>query len=363
MILFQPSSMRFVILSAILSISFTSGCLTTPTNKESATQSVELSSAASPERQQEGLAIVANFEDWMSKQRVRSGSIAVSYQGSPVINKGIGRDANQPYPVASLSKSITAVCTQTLLDQQGKKVSQTLAETIPELLQKYPLVDTRLGSVTLAQLISHNSGIHARYHRDFLANRGVFNKPQMQEQLQSLVKQKPSAAPGSGYNYNNANYLLLGVAIEALSGGNHEDVCSELILKSIGIEARLHPRWRAMSSWGGWEISSLDYLKFLNAYFTNNQILGKAPAATGVSTAIKGGAIYNLGVVTRSARGGHRFWHSGSWRWRGNGRNDQFGAYFVTLENGLMVSINYSSHVQNEKLRDLETRLFEAFRL
>lgn len=185
----------------------------------------------------------------------------------------------------------------------------------------------------------------------------------MNKQFRAFVQQKHAAAPGSGYHYSNANYLLLGLAIEELSGGKYEQVCRELTLAPAGIDASLYPSWRVMSSWGGWAISSLDYLKFLNTYFSDSKVLGRQPVTIGVNTSIGRGAYYNLGVLTRSANGGNRFWHPGSWRWKGGGRNDQFGAYFITREDGLMVSMNYSSHAQEKKLRDLEDRIIRAMKL
>jgi CubicO group peptidase (beta-lactamase class C family) len=185
----------------------------------------------------------------------------------------------------------------------------------------------------------------------------------MREQFKVLAAEKLAADAGSGFHYSNANYLLLGLAIEELSGGEYEQICREQVLLPINVTARLNERWKVMSSWGGWKLSSLDYLKFLNRYFSNNQIMNKNPQSIALNTPVGRGAYYSLGTLTRAANGGHRFWHAGSWRWRGNGRNDQFGAYFLTREDGLMVSLNYSTHAQNEKLRDLENRLIDALGL
>jgi CubicO group peptidase (beta-lactamase class C family) len=304
------------------------------------------------------------FRQWMAEHKVSGGAMAVSYAGEEVLAHGFGRDVAAAYPLASLSKVITAVCLQQLLDERQQSMSMPLNDAIPSLLATTPPADPQLAKVTLGQLVSHNSGIHSRYHRDFIVDTQSFTQVGMKRQFAALAANKMAAAPGSGYHYSNANYLLAGLAIEELSGQSYEPYCNENLLQPAGVDAKLYPRWRVMSSWGGWQMSAPDFLKFLNRYFADSKVLGKSPTLPLVNTPVgNGGVFYGLGTFTRSVVGGARFWHAGSWRWSGHGRDDRFGAYFLTREDGLMVAVNYADHAQGDKLNDLQNRLVRAMKL
>ena len=322
-----------------------------------------ISAAVPSDVQQTGLEVLETFEQWMKQHRIAGGALAISHRGDPVLQHGVRRSADKAYPVASLSKVITAVCMQRLLDQQGKTVDLPLRQAIPAALDANPPADSRLAQVTLAQLISHNSGIHSRYHRRFIADRQIYDQQRLDEQYRALAKEKMSAQPGAGYHYSNANYMLLGLAIQEMSGQRYDEYCNQEVLQPAGISAQLNPRWRVMSAWGGWQLSAVDFLKFLNAYFADNKVLGRDPAALRVNTHVNRGAYYGLGTLNRSANNGYRFWHSGAWGWTDNYRDDRFGAYFITREDGFMIAINYADFVQDKKLRDLENRLVKVLKL
>ncbi|MEM7255969.1 MAG: serine hydrolase domain-containing protein [Pseudomonadota bacterium] len=337
------------------------GCQT-QTGTANTPSAPQISASASPELTQVGLDIVSEVQQWLAAQKT-DGAVAVSYRGAPVIKQGFGRSTETPYPVASLSKAITSICLQHLLDVQQLSNTMTLSEAIPDLLQQYPPADNRLAQVSLAQLMSHNSGIHSRYHRNYIADKRAFNRFDMNAQFKALARERMAAAPGSGYHYSNANYLLLGLAVEALSQQAYDTYCNNEILVPAGINADINPPWRVMSAWGGWRVSASDYLKFLNTYFADSKVIGKSVAEQGVGADVGRGALYTHGVFTRTANGGARFWHAGSWSWKDQTRNSRFGAYFVTREDGLMVSVNYATSAQNDPLRDLENRLVRALKL
>lgn len=322
----------------------------------------QISASASPELTQTGLDIVATVQQWLSAQKT-TGAVAVSYLGEPVIKQGFGRSTETPYPVASLSKAITAICLQHVLDAQQLSNQMTLGEAIPDLLQQYPPADSRMKQVTLAQLMSHDSGIHSRYHRNYIADKRAFTRFDMNAQFKSLAREQMAADPGSGYHYSNANYLLLGLAVEAISQQPYDSYCNNEILQPAGINADMNPSWRVMSAWGGWRLSATDYLKFLNRYFADSKVLGKRVAQQGVGSSVGRGVTYVHGAFMREANGGARFWHAGAWSWKDQTRNSRFGAYFVTREDGLMVSVNYAVSAQNEPLRDLQERLVRAMNL
>lgn len=295
------------------------------------------------------------FNSWMKKHRIKAGAIAVSYQGRPVLTGGKKRDARTPARVASLSKTITALCALEVLRQSGKSVELTLQEVIPQSLAAVRLADQRYRTISLAQLISHNSGIQSRYHQSQLGQLASFAQESKAWQLARVLAEPLASDPGSGYHYNNANYLVLGVAIEALSGESYERTCQRQLLSPLGISsAALDRNWRVMTAWGGWRISAADFLALIDHSFPDNTILGRAPESTIALSDVGRGASYGPGTLLRKTRQGYNFWHAGSWRWKGNQRNDRFGAYFAAYDNGYTVVVNYDHDAYDGQQAELD---------
>jgi len=287
-------------------------------------------------------AAIKKFKFWLQDQRIGRGAIAVSYNGRLIKSSGVRRRANNPAPVASLSKAITAVCVAKALRQARKSPKLTLGEAIAEPLSRVRIADARLRNVTIGQLVSHNSGIRSDYLVDTIRNLDSVNQERKQLQLRNIAQDRLTTAPGGGYYYNNANYLLLGLVIEQLTGQRYVNYCRSAVLQPIGVsQATLHRPWRVLSSFGGWEISAIDYAKFFDAYFPQNTVMGRNPFRTGMRANINTNLYYNVGMLMRKTPIGFNFWHVGSWRWRGNSRDAQFGAYAAAFDNGYTVSTNF----------------------
>ena len=303
---------------------------------------------------------ISEFKDWMKKHKIKGGAIAISHNGRLVDTFGIKRNANTPAPVASLSKAITAVCTIKALEASGNSPDLSLGEAIPGIFSKNKKADSRYKTVSIGQLITHNSGIHSRYHRKYIDSLLSLKKEKKEKQMKKLLREKMSANPGTGYHYSNANYLALGLVIETLTGQSYEKYCNDNVLKPLNItSAKLYNTWRVMSSWGGWQISAKDYLDFANHYFAESKVMGSSPTDQ-VHTQRGNGVLYSLGTLARSTRSGYNFWHSGSWRWKAQSRNAKFGAYFAVYSNGYSISVNYDHDAYDGQQRELDKLLYRA---
>jgi len=192
-------------------------------------------------------------------------------------------------------------------------------------------------------LLIHTSGIRS----DHLARQGRlinrYDKEQKIWQLKNILKFKPSYSDGWRVKYSNANYLILGVVIEKLTNTDYETYCNN--------EVR-----RILSSYGGWEISPVDYLRFADEYFTNDWIT-KFPAAHNFHPAMERSRRYGLGVWMRKSYQGTKFWHGGSLRWKSKWQNARFGSYFTVYENGFSVSVNYSKDARDGRRSELADAL------
>lgn len=88
--------------------------------------------------------------------------------------------------------------------------------TLDDPIQKYvPEFDTRGATITLRRLMSHTAGIPREWP---LPQQNTFEAATRAQVIQSL-NQKPFVfAPGTGWSYSNAGYMLLGYAIESITG-------------------------------------------------------------------------------------------------------------------------------------------------
>lgn len=290
-----------------------------------------------------GQNVVADWQAWMQKYKIREGALVVSYEGKVVAKGEIGRSIEDPAKVASLSKAITAVCALKAAEGAGQSYRATVAEVLPDALAQHKPRDARFGDITMAQLITHASGITSRYHQKELKKLRTFGKENKLWQFSKVVQEGLKTQPGSaGYHYSNANYLTLGLMIEALSGEAYEPYCQRVVLAPLGITtAKLDDTWRVMSAWGGWQISARDYVTFAEHYFGGEFSPARPSGVTLPVSNVGRGRSYSAGVLYRRTGAGTNTWHLGSWRW--NGRiSDRFGAYFALYDNGFSVSTNYA---------------------
>ena len=142
---------------------------------------------------------------------------------------------NTRYRIASITKLFTSV----LIMQLSEKGLLDVSKTIGVYLRDYkgPARD----KVTIKQLLNHTSGIRnmdtVSSMESALSNGvGGYQHPYTTDQLlaiygsDSLVHQ-----PGEVYDYNNAEYIVLGKIIEKLAGAPYEKVLQRQILRPLNM--------------------------------------------------------------------------------------------------------------------------------
>jgi CubicO group peptidase (beta-lactamase class C family) len=130
------------------------------------------------------------------------------------------------FRLGSLTKQFTAAAILQLQDQGRLSVNDTLDRYLPDA--------PHAGEVTLAQLLSHSSGIP-----DSLASPGLeLRQAHTPDEMISLVAGQPlEFTPGSQYHYCNVCYLMLGRIIEIESGQSYADYMAEHIFQPAGMTA------------------------------------------------------------------------------------------------------------------------------
>jgi D-alanyl-D-alanine carboxypeptidase len=131
--------------------------------------------------------------------------------------------------VGSTTKTFTAVLVLQLVESGRLRLKDPLANWFP----RFPNAD----AITIRQLLNHTSGIP-----EFLETPEVLMKSilpstywQPPEVLDISSKRAAYFAPGSGWRYSNANYVLLGLIIEKLTGRSAADVMRQQIIAPLGL--------------------------------------------------------------------------------------------------------------------------------
>lgn len=135
----------------------------------------------------------------------------------------IKMSSNETFHLASVTKLFTAIATLQLVDR--KKLS--LSSKVIDLLDD-PAVKSipNINEISVSQLLDHSSGIYSfnndmEYIETLLGSRVKDSIRWTSRDLLLLVSEQrvePQGAPGSGHYYSDANYVLLGLLIEKISG-------------------------------------------------------------------------------------------------------------------------------------------------
>jgi len=296
------------------------------------------------------------FKQWVTKYSVRDASLAIVIDGviAGQIDHG-GYTAERAVPVASLSKAITGICIAKLVESGKLRFNQRIGTAIASYFSNNPPKDIRAKQITIAQLLTHTSGItHDPTQGGELDQFQPFSEASMERQLKVAL----TAPLGrTKFAYNNINYAALGIVIQVVTGEDYDKFCSREVLEPIGVQgAGLNADWRMMGAFGGWNISATDYAKFLGYFDPSRQLLGISPAKWPKTDL--DGASYSLGTLMRRNGSGYNFWHFGSWT--RNIPSPSFGAYFAVWGGKLGVVANYSPSISEAAEFDLDKALYDA---
>jgi CubicO group peptidase (beta-lactamase class C family) len=139
------------------------------------------------------------------------------------------------FRIASITKLFTSTMVMMLADEGKLEIDQPVHRYLPEL---------RGGArdVTVRQLLNHTSGI-PQYDRiatfEQALSEGVpnYQRPLTTEaMLKACCEGALVAKPGTRFDYNNADYLLLGRIIERLDGRSFDAALYRRLLKPLGLK-------------------------------------------------------------------------------------------------------------------------------
>ncbi|KAB1230163.1 serine hydrolase [Chryseobacterium viscerum] len=158
-----------------------------------------------------------------------SGSVLIAEKGKIIFEKSYGyRNApkkqkntnNSLYRVFSTTKMFTATVIFQLEEQGKLSLNDKLSKYYPE----FPKGD----SITIANLLSHTSGIPNDTNSEYTVDEETFIK---------YISAKPlNFSPGKDWDYSNSGYYILSYIIKKVSGLNYDQAIENYILKPLKMD-------------------------------------------------------------------------------------------------------------------------------
>ncbi|NGN69949.1 beta-lactamase family protein [Streptomyces sp. A7024] len=169
---------------------------------------------------------------------VRDGALV--WDGGRTCVDGHAPDTDTQYRIGSITKTLIAVQVLRLRDEGLVDLADPLEKHLP---------GTQHGSATLAQLLSHTSGLAAEPRGPWWERTDGALRPE----LGALYEDRPTVhPPGRRFHYSNTGYAYLGALVAQLRGAPYEEVLRREVLEPLGM-ARTTPGPEAPHA-GGWAV-------------------------------------------------------------------------------------------------------------
>lgn len=164
-------------------------------------------------------------------------SIAVACKGEVLLERGYGladaefdvqADANTLFRIGSVTKQFTAAAVLRAVEHGDLALDDDLSEHVPSF-------ELQGRKVTIAQLLTHTSGIvsYTDLEEEWSSKWPLELK---HDELLALVEDLPFAfEPGTQWAYNNTGYYLLGMVLEKVAGKPYAELMHEQLFAPLGL--------------------------------------------------------------------------------------------------------------------------------
>jgi serine-type D-Ala-D-Ala carboxypeptidase len=176
-------------------------------------------------------------------------AVAIAHQGKLIAHKAIGTrtygSCSRPvklytiYDLASVTKVVaTTTACMILHDRDRFNLDQPLVDLLPNFAGD----DPRRRLVTLRMLLAHSSGLPA-YIKLFLT---AHNR---EELLHQALQVPLSADPGTRAEYSDIGFILLGEALERITGEPLDKFCKREIFRPLELMMMFNPPRHPYRAW------------------------------------------------------------------------------------------------------------------
>ncbi len=193
--------------------------------------------------------------DWNSP----GASLAVMKDGRLVYRRSYGYahtgndevvQTDDRFRIASLSKALTKSAIFRLQDEGQLSLSdKVFPQHLPNLVPSGGPADSRVNNITIQHLLNHAGGwtitnaipgtlnFDPMFADDKIRNAlGLSSPPSCSQRVTYVLNNyQLDFTPGTGSNYSNFGYCILGRVIESVSGDSYDDYVAEQILQPTGV--------------------------------------------------------------------------------------------------------------------------------
>ena len=191
--------------------------------------------------------ISADLEPFRAQGKI-PGIAALVLRGDRIIAQGAAGVRKQGAPdritlddqfhLGSCTKAMTATLAAMLVEEGKLKWTTTLDELFGDTVKD---MNPAWKSVTLQQVLAHRSGLRdpGLFGLLLFKRQSRSSKNSLPEQRQQVVtralKRAPASKPGEKFVYCNVGYIIVGAALEKITGRSWEDLMRERLFKPLGI--------------------------------------------------------------------------------------------------------------------------------
>lgn len=179
-------------------------------------------------------------------QKEFNGTILVTQNDEVIVQRSFGLadrafqvpfTASSKFKIASITKLFTAVLILQLKEEGRLDLNAAIQKYLPDYGGE------GAGRVTLHNLLNHTSGIRnsdqvKSYAEAASKGMEIYQLPHTPAELLTKYASGPLVhEPGKEFDYNNADYIILGVIAERVTGKTYATLLKERILDSLGMTA------------------------------------------------------------------------------------------------------------------------------
>lgn len=162
---------------------------------------------------------------------------AVALQGVTRLGGTNPVTSRSRFNIGSNAKSMLASLAATFVQDGRLRWDTTVADVLGSSIRQ---IDPALGRATMAQLLSHRSGLPS-YDTGAELNKVMVEGVTPAEQRLSFARQVLTGAPayplGDKFLYSNAGYVVAGVMLETIGGAPFEQLMQDRLFRPLGIHA------------------------------------------------------------------------------------------------------------------------------
>ncbi|WP_063766317.1 serine hydrolase domain-containing protein [Streptosporangium amethystogenes] len=281
-------------------------------------------------------AIDRYMRDYIERTHLPGALVAVTRGDQVVHAVGYGHTADgeaitkdTPMPLASVSKSFTALAVLRLADQGRISLDDPVRKHLPE----FTMADPRAGKITVRELLQQTSGMSDQTFPEL-----TLPAPDTLKDAVAMLRTAPLATePGTRMIYHNPNYSLAARLVEEVAGVPFADHMAATVFGPLGMTStrtvnttvdlpgagegyiraygqvvkRSHPKWFVNGAYG--VVSTADDMaKWLITQNGAGHVFPRETVKVAQSASGVGGSTYGMGWGTgKTAGGASKLQHTG----------------------------------------------------